>query len=195
MLYKIANLLSKNLAAKLNDTEEKVEIYTYGLELIISTLCAWLSILFISLILNDVLSGVIFISFYSTLRFFVGGYHAKSYLKCFIVSNITYCIILLLEQNIVIINKNLLIAFLLLNSVFILRKNPLVNPNQPIGIELQKKNQRIARFVLVMEVIIILIGLRTFAKYSLMAILSIFLVTFFILVTDIQSFIRRERLN
>lgn len=75
---KIANFIFKN--AKL-DTE-MFEVYKYGVEITISSLLNIFWIIAASVVLSDVISGVVFLAVFILLRSFVGGYHAKTYFLC-----------------------------------------------------------------------------------------------------------------
>lgn len=96
MLNKVAGKLAKKLA-ECSDAD-KEEIYIYGLELIISTFFGLISILVISCLLSCFTSGLVFISVFVPLRLFIGGYHAATYSKCFVFSNISYLIVLLVRD-------------------------------------------------------------------------------------------------
>ena len=76
MLNKISNRLAQSLIKSMRDVRYDQEVYVYGFELVISTLACWTTIMITSLLLSNVVSGVVFIATFSTLRIFAGGYHA-----------------------------------------------------------------------------------------------------------------------
>ncbi len=95
MLRKLAGsvtfLLKKNRIIEKEDSE----IYSYGLELLISNGITLLAIVSTGAILNKLDLTFIFLLVFCGLRIFTGGYHAKSFWGCFLISNITYLVIMI----------------------------------------------------------------------------------------------------
>lgn len=71
----------------------ELNIYVYGFSLFYSTLITASVILFISLLFYTLLHGIIFICFFAIPRFFLGGYHASSFGKCFLISNLVFLLL------------------------------------------------------------------------------------------------------
>lgn len=91
MLLKISSLLTNYfIKKKIIDTSKK-EIMLYGFQLTLSTLASSLSILLISASSN-VIYGIIFLIYFMPIRFFLGGYHATSYARCFLYTNTCYIV-------------------------------------------------------------------------------------------------------
>lgn len=79
---------------------DKYDVYSYGLEMIISTLAGIMLILLCGLLTNSFIHAVIFYGLFVILRMFTGGYHADSHIACkltlclsFLVTNCTYYIL------------------------------------------------------------------------------------------------------
>lgn len=98
VLNRISNELASVLLKKAKKTQYDREVYVYGLELIISTLAGMLSILAVSTMLSDITAGLVFLFSFVPLRLFTGGYHASTYGKCFLVSNISYIVLILINN-------------------------------------------------------------------------------------------------
>lgn len=98
--YKMLNKVAYKIAKKIVECSDadKEEIYIYGLELIISTFFGLVSILLISCLLSRFTSGLVFISVFVPLRLFTGGFHAATYNRCFVISNISYLLILFVRD-------------------------------------------------------------------------------------------------
>lgn len=62
----------------------------YGLDIFISSTLEVLSILIISLFINNFIETLLFFIAFIPLRIYAGGYHAKTRLKCFIISIVVY---------------------------------------------------------------------------------------------------------
>ncbi len=80
------NKISKNVAVffiKNNLVQEdEIDIYIYGLQLIISSILGISIILFFGIISERLTDSLIFLFCFIILRQYSGGYHANSYLKC-----------------------------------------------------------------------------------------------------------------
>lgn len=58
------------------------EAYQYGIEITISSILNIILILVSSLIVGDILAGIIYLFVFIFLRSFTGGYHATTYFRC-----------------------------------------------------------------------------------------------------------------
>lgn len=82
MIRHIAKSLTSR-AVKNGAVEQKnSDIYTYGAELMISSVLGVLVALLLSFITGAVLEGAVFIAVFAWLRRYTGGHHADSYVKC-----------------------------------------------------------------------------------------------------------------
>ena len=64
MLNKLSKRFAKLLVKNTDDEKIMEEIYVYGIELILSTGLGFLSILILSIIFDEFVSGIIFICFF-----------------------------------------------------------------------------------------------------------------------------------
>lgn len=62
--------------------QEKCDVYEYGFEVIISTIIGFILIFTSGILLNELLSSMIFYAMFIIVRQYTGGYHANSHLKC-----------------------------------------------------------------------------------------------------------------
>ena len=184
MLNNLSRRFAKLLVENTDNAKSMEEIYVYGIELILSTGLGFLSILILSMIFDELISGVVFICFFAPLRMFVGGYHAETYGKCFIISNISYLCILMLKKIIwEKISPYILIVILFIAVIYIFSKTPLISENQDISIEKQLRSKKISRILLVVELILISSLHKNQGGLMCMAILSVSLVAFFMLIS------------
>lgn len=191
MLNKIAKKIAKVLVEKTENKQQMEEVYVYGLELIISTMTGFFSILFLSALLGKILLGVVFICFFAPLRMFVGGYHADTYGKCFIVSNLSYVILVILKEIIWnVIPPFVLITILFLVDIYIFFRAPIINEKQCISNEKRLRNRKAARIILIIQFVLILSLFKSYREVMTMAVLSVCLVMFFMLLTDKQTEIK-----
>jgi len=62
------------------------EIYLYGLQMMISGIVKFAGFMMIAWVLGWIPEALVFITAFSSLRVYAGGYHADTYLKCFIIT-------------------------------------------------------------------------------------------------------------
>ena len=84
--------LSKNIAAFLFDNNDKfpLDVYTYGIEICLSSLIGIMLILSIGLISGYFLEGLFYIITLFAIRSYTGGYHADTYFKCNLIYVFSY---------------------------------------------------------------------------------------------------------
>ena len=82
----IEPIVCKMFQKYITDDAQK-EVYVYGATLILTTLLGIASILLLSAIFFSIWDGVLFLTVFSVVRTSAGGYHCKTYLKCFLLSN------------------------------------------------------------------------------------------------------------
>ena len=82
----IAQYLTEKLVKNQIIEQESCEVYVYGLQLILSSICITICIISVGLILGQGGAAIIFLASLAGLRHYAGGYHANTYKKCFILS-------------------------------------------------------------------------------------------------------------
>lgn len=141
MLHKI----SENIAKSLFDTESKypISIYVYGIELMISSLLGTVIVLTIGILLDCFIESIIYMISLSLIRFFSGGYHAKTYLRCNVVFAISAVLVFithglyvkyLCEYNLIAYMIIFIISF-----VIMVLFSPVENENKQIDKEKRSK--------------------------------------------------------
>lgn len=96
MIIRLANRITELLVSK-NIINEEIEIYEYGLAMLISYSINVFIIMSIGFVNKTVLLSIIYLICFDKLRDNCGGYHAKTYTKCscsFALIHITYLIII-----------------------------------------------------------------------------------------------------
>lgn len=185
MLTKISSRLTDLLIKKSKTVSYDKEVYIYGLELVLSTVFCFVGILLSSCLLSNIYTGIIFILILAPLRTFTGGYHADSYAKCFLISNVLYAVLLIIN-NYVLNNMNIIIwwTLLLIFSLYISKRAPIINKAQPIKREKQEICKRNTRYVLVFDAIFIFSLFFLNRELMNMAILCIGLVAVLMLIAE-----------
>lgn len=137
-----------------NISESEKSIYVYGFELLFSTLLSMSSIFAVSLLCDNVSFSLFFIIFFYSLRLFCGGYHAKTYLRCFILTNLIFVSTIVLAKVVVLLNlKNIMPLLVLLAFCVIFHYAPIENGNHPYSIMKYKRFKIISRSLAVVYLI------------------------------------------
>lgn len=142
MLSIAANYMADILYRKLNFPIKKKAVYVYGLELIGSTLASMISIILIALWMNRLLDAFIFLIVFVSFRVVCGGYHAKTYRRCFLSSIGTF----LFSSGLSMVLSNS-VAVLLLGvfcGAVIGLWAPIINSRHPLSYKARKRNRSLA---------------------------------------------------
>lgn len=146
MLHKISENITNCLIYRQIVENESREVYQYGLELLLSSIMTTSSILFVACLLDSFGMGVMYLLVSIPLRMTCGGYHASTYGKCYLISNMSYIIVSFLVKALNMMQlENILWYFILFSSVVYLGKNaPVKNKNHPVSDDVLQKNKRLA---------------------------------------------------
>ena len=112
--------LSERIALSVCNDSDKIplDIYIYGFELLVSSVIETISLLLIGLLTGKIIDTIIFIISFSSIRVFSGGYHANSYLKCFIVT-VAYYLLVLFSAYIMLAFPNRTIILIAIITLFL----------------------------------------------------------------------------
>ncbi|MDR3270622.1 MAG: accessory gene regulator B family protein [Peptococcaceae bacterium] len=97
MISKLAFVLAEHFSERNMYQREEISIYTYGFELLISTVVNLLGILCIALFMGVVVEAVCFCLAFIPLRVTAGGYHAKRHWSCITGFNAIFLVFALLQ--------------------------------------------------------------------------------------------------
>lgn len=122
-------MIKNNVISK--DTEE-IEFYRYGIEITLSSLINIALVSIIGIVTNYTFESIMFLAVFIIMRSFTGGYHANTYIKCILVTSISFIVLLLMFKTI----KNISLKSIILIAVFqvliIALLAPIENKNKPI---------------------------------------------------------------
>lgn len=155
MVGKINYFLWNKMKASNNLAEEDKEIYIFGIYQGLILLLNVATTLFIGFILNKFLESAMFLIFFIPLRIYAGGYHAKTQMRCYIMSSLTTALILcgirFLENNIGFVS----IAGYIVSTFIVMKLAPVQNSNKPLYGNEVNKYQAIVRNILCLYAIIL----------------------------------------
>ena len=148
MLHLFSDYLTTILFRKCEVADpSKREIYEYGFKLLISTVFSMLAILLVSAVLNKFSIGLTFLAVYIPCRMVSGGYHAKTYSKCFWISMVTYLCVVFVSQ--LPHSKWSLLLLIAFYSSFVFLWAPVVNPKHPLSDGAILRNKWLARLIVI----------------------------------------------
>lgn len=141
-------------AVSINALErEKTEEYIYGLEITISVLTSYLSVLIIGLFMGMVWESLVFLFLFVLLRRFAGGFHFSSQIACYTFTCIISATVLLVIKCVV---GNVIIysSIMLVSSLTLLILSPVPSIEKPLDRVEKIVYRRIARGIVILVDII-----------------------------------------
>ena len=116
---------------------ELIEICEYGTELVLAGIANVIMILLTGMLIHQIIYGMLFLMIMIPTRAFVGGYHAKTHLRCNISFICTYLFSLLLLKIIGVQYKMIVQIFVIAGFIIISAGAPLENRNKKLS-DIQK---------------------------------------------------------
>ena len=175
MLYNISSMITKYFfKKKYNYVNSDQEVFIYGCQLIISSFCSISSILLLSFFIN-ITYGILFLLFFFPIRLFCGGFHASSYIKCFLCTNTIFIMTLFCSLSLVDCNKYILVGICCYFFYYILTNAPIIHANNPLSESEARRNKLHTKKVIIIELIII----NLFLIFNIQIALSIAITTTF----------------
>lgn len=150
MLHCIASSIAEEIMKRANVPKTQRAVFVYGCELLLSTCASAFSVIVLSILMNAVYSSFAFLFVFMGIRLFSGGYHAKTYLHCFLLTNLIYMATFLASR---IISKYIGnvgdITLVCAAAGIIIVLAPIRHKKHPLSAEAYRKNTYIARIITV----------------------------------------------
>lgn len=162
MINRIADRLTNFICNNTKIEPDMVDVYKYGVEITLSSILNIFWVIFFSLILSDVISGIIFLLGFILLKRFSGGYHASTYFMCNAVFGLTFLLTFFTNEALYLLfddsfRKTVLEALVTLSIIPIIAFAPVKNKFKKLD-ERQAKRCRVVAIT----------------NYIILAILSLF---------------------
>lgn len=145
MIHRLSLEIADYLFYKKIITIEKYEVYSYGLEMLISAVIGAVLILVCGILTNSFVRSIIFYILFVAIRMYTGGYHADSHLACkatllysFILTNIAY---LMLRGR---CDFMFFISISILNLIIVFFLSPVECVKKPLSDYVRKRNKAIS---------------------------------------------------
>lgn len=138
--------------------ENQKPVYIYGFQLFLSSAAAMVSIFVLSCLLQAVYSSFVFSTIFVSIRLFSGGYHAKTYGKCFVISNSVFLICFFLAKITQKYLFDFICPYLVCFSLLVIAVlTPIRHKNHLLSDMTYQKNKKISRALALFESLCILI--------------------------------------
>jgi len=157
MINKISEELSKKLSSRTGSTPEEKEIYAYSIEVLLSLIINLIILAFTAYTFKKIPELVIFIIFFSGLRTFAGGYHAKTHIECMTISFIIFSISALASTYLKSIGAITMIIGIISSILLIFKYAPAESKNKPLNGTERKKFKLISRGIVFLFSICIIV--------------------------------------
>ncbi|WP_313342675.1 accessory gene regulator B family protein [Sedimentibacter sp.] len=149
MIKKLSALLSEEISLKLNSSDDDKEIYAYSFEVILSLLINICILTVVAFIIEKIAELIIFTIFFSGLRVYAGGYHAKTHIECFSVTLIIFLISALSNTYLIAYGEIILAVGILFSIIMVFLLAPTENENKPLSKNERKKYKVISRIIVI----------------------------------------------
>lgn len=167
MLHNLSETIAFFLLSKQCFKKEELDVYVYGMELVLSSAIGILLILVLSLVFSMLWEGLLFLLAFTALRSYTGGYHCYTYLRCNTLYVGTFLVCALLYRWLAPVAPAMwafTVPSLLVSGWIILKFSPVEHENKPLSAA-QKKSCRkkaIAVYagIAAAAVILLLTGIR-----------------------------------
>ena len=120
--------------------DDLLDVYTYGVELLLSFFTSTFLILFTGILLGRIAHTIIFLTIFILVRKFTGGYHANTHIICKLFTVGTYLTVMLLSFIAEVTLSDYLIITLSGIPIIALW-GPIENPNKPLSMTARKKHK------------------------------------------------------
>lgn len=104
-MQKLAQKTANQLAVQGIIAKKDTAVYRYGLEALYSSLLELLTILFLSFFVGNFLQTILFFAAFIPLRVYAGGYHAKTRLRCYLMSLAVYGVFSILKKETILLHQ------------------------------------------------------------------------------------------
>ena len=153
---KITNILTQNKII----SEDETPIYIYSFQIILSSLVSSIFIVVWSILFKQIFNTIIFYIGFFLCRKSSGGYHAKSHIACFLLTQILFISYLtLISFSNILENKLAFILIAILSNIIIFTFAPVDNENKPFTEDEKVKFLKKSRILSLINMILVFISI------------------------------------
>lgn len=131
MLKKIQKYILNSLVSTETIDVEDMDIYSYSMQVLFEKTLSLLSITLTFIVLHEVLAGITLLICFKAIRECAGGYHAKTFLGCFILSNFSF-FTMLFSIKYDIMSVDAYRALFFSSVIFLISTGPIASENKSV---------------------------------------------------------------
>ncbi len=177
MLEKISDSIAFYLIKNRVLDIEKRELYTYGIEVVLLNGGILLSMMLISLLMNELIHYLFFAAVFCSLRVTAGGYHARTAGRCFLISNGIFLLSVLGKRFLLLLDVPEIIPVLgILSIIGIFLTGPVERKQEMVSIEKQRRHKKKLNIILLCNLILLIVLYVIDSKYYITVTISLILV-------------------
>lgn len=191
--------LAKSIVNRFFNENDKypLEVYVYGVELLISSLISTVVIFVIGALTKTFFESVIFLISFSLIRVYTGGYHSMTYLKCNIVSALSYIAIVVFLYLITDFIKNpvIMLCGYVLTMFLAIIFAPVKHENKNLTTEEEKKYKTLSLLMITIVYMLCCAGYYIFDVKAMLIILPTCIsIDIAMLVSVVINILKRRKL-
>lgn len=157
MISKLSEKLTEYLYNNNTISKEDVELYNYGLFIVISEILLFVYCLIVGAILKIALPSLLFCSVFFLVHRFAGGFHAKTELHCLIITLSFFLISIVLIKLSTQLNCIILISIYVCCFIILIILSPADTPQKPLSNKEKFLFKKITSLIIVIGFIAIVI--------------------------------------
>ncbi len=161
MINRLSSVLLNFVVRNTNIESDMYDVYKYGIEITLSSILNISLIIVVSIILGDIVSGMMYLFCIIPIRSYCGGYHAPSYFRCNMYFVLTFLSVYFISKSLECFEHKLMIALIeviLLTSIIpILLFAPVKNQHKILAPAKTKKCRLISIILFLSYAIIALL--------------------------------------
>lgn len=195
MIHRLSESIAYFYGKQANYSDNKIEVCTYGLEIIISDLIVFSIAILMSIITKTFIATILLLGTFILLRHQLGGFHASSHLRCNTIFFIAYILAIIAIKYIpigIIIYLTIIIGAF--SEIIASRYAPVEHPNKPVPERKKIKFKKTGIILLSLFWAIAIAIVILFPKFAIYA-LSIILGIFYVSVSIVSEFYRQYYRN
>ena len=128
-MTKITNWITEKMISNNTICDDEREVYVYCINCVLETVFMWITMLFIGIVTKRIYEALLFNVYFFIIRSKAGGFHAKTFARCYFLSVATYSLVLYL--SICLCESNGILQYSAA-SVVVLLLAPVDSANKPI---------------------------------------------------------------
>lgn len=125
--------------------EKQVDIYAYGLQIIMATIINLFTILIAGLSTNHLVDAIWYLFIFASLRYFTGGFHCSKFINC-IISTLSFFIAYLFIN--LLFNFFISVIMMIFSCITIFLIKPIPNKNKPLKKAKLQRNNKIGKIII-----------------------------------------------